>query len=342
MEISRALIEKLQAIPAKPGVYQMKDGEGNIIYIGKSKSLKSRVRSYFNTEHKWNKIKRMVYHIDDIDYIITDTHLEAQLLECTLIKELKPLYNSQFKNDRRYKYIKIVDTPGDKPIIITDERDDNNCFGPYRSKHILSEVINFFLCIYPISKKGSSYDFVYHILPKPIEQNSFKNNRDCLIEVFTTEEGLFEFLGELENRMKLSASEFKFELALTYKNIINYLTYLHRVDIKKPGHEKSERILLGEKLIEGYKIFYIVDDSIILKRKYQKLSKRALEAFVKEARRIESTITSRNSEKSRIDFKQIINAEIQDQLYKAVIPLNQDVNIGEFINELREKESPLS
>ena len=109
--IPQHLKEKIKTIPAKPGIYQMKDLNGNIIYIGKSKVLHSGVKSYFYNEHRHNKIKRMVLHIQDVDVIITDTHLEAQMLECALIKKFKPIYNKQFKNDKNYPcspFIKIA------------------------------------------------------------------------------------------------------------------------------------------------------------------------------------------------------------------------------------------
>ena len=99
--------EKLKQIPKLPGIYKMLDSRGNIIYIGKSKCLQNRVKSYFVASPKWEKVNRMVTMIKDIEYVVTDTHLEARLLECTLIKEHKPRFNAQMKNDQRYFFIKV-------------------------------------------------------------------------------------------------------------------------------------------------------------------------------------------------------------------------------------------
>jgi len=96
------LKNKRDQIPAQPGVYKMLDASGRIIYVGKSKCLKKRVNSYFTKAFKHSKIEKMVFLIADIEYVVTDTHLEARLLECQLIKEIKPYFNAQMKNDRHF------------------------------------------------------------------------------------------------------------------------------------------------------------------------------------------------------------------------------------------------
>ena len=147
----------------------MKDRGGNIIYVGKSKNLKSRVKSYFYGDHNQQKIKQMVSRVHDIDIIPTDTHLEARVLECELIKRLKPLYNRQFKNDRGYVYLRIGDDSRSKPIAIVDEKTDDNCIGPYRSREQASkgggDALQFVSCnqmrfpvLLPIQRTASSYE----------------------------------------------------------------------------------------------------------------------------------------------------------------------------------------
>ena len=101
---------KLEAkkLPLLPGVYLMKDGEGYVIYVGKSKHLRNRVSSYFGSlKHVKPKVKRMVAAIDHFEWQLTDTELEALLLECKLIKQYKPLYNRLLKNDKKYRYIQV-------------------------------------------------------------------------------------------------------------------------------------------------------------------------------------------------------------------------------------------
>ena len=88
MNLSIELKQKLDSIPQLPGIYKMLDSQGNIIYVGKSKCLRKRIKTYFTGNHERSKIEKLVSLISDIDYIVTDTHLEAKLLECKLIKKL--------------------------------------------------------------------------------------------------------------------------------------------------------------------------------------------------------------------------------------------------------------
>ncbi|GAB6087498.1 GIY-YIG nuclease family protein [Alkaliphilus crotonatoxidans] len=340
MEISQTLKEQLSSIPPAPGVYFMKDRQGNIIYIGKSKSLKSRVRSYFYTEHQWNKIKRMVFHIYEIEYIVTDTHLEAQLLECSLIKELKPPYNSQFKNDRGYQYLKIERNPGNHPLAIVTEREDDHCIGPFRSKHILGDVADFFRNIYPITRGPQGYDFTYHFLPQMMDTAGFEKNRSCLLEIFSAEQAMEIFLKVIEAKMKKAAVKLHYEQALYYKNMMDYLKYLKSNPLTgvNSGQEPGE-LILGERLKEGYKVFYIANDGIVLKRRYARLSKRAVAAFIREAQNLAPLQQGIDNEKARIDFKQIIEKEIKDLNNKTILKIDKFNDIETFITNLREKSA---
>lgn len=101
--------EKLKTLPMSPGVYLMKDKDGKIIYVGKSKVLKSRVSSYFiNSKSHTVKTVKMVNQVNDFDYILTDSEVEALILECNLIKKYMPKYNILLKDDKQYPYIKIT------------------------------------------------------------------------------------------------------------------------------------------------------------------------------------------------------------------------------------------
>ena len=101
--------EELKKLPAKPGVYIMHDRFDNIIYVGKAISLKNRVRQYFQSSRNHSpKIVQMVSHIEYFEYIITDSELEALVLECNLIKEHRPKYNTMLKDDKSYPFIKIT------------------------------------------------------------------------------------------------------------------------------------------------------------------------------------------------------------------------------------------
>ena len=111
-ERSPHLRERLDSLPTKPGVYLMKDGEGRIIYVGKASNLRSRVRSYFyaSAEHT-PRTQRLADDIHDLEFIITDSEVEALILENTLIKRHQPRYNVRLKDDKRYPYVKILSKP---------------------------------------------------------------------------------------------------------------------------------------------------------------------------------------------------------------------------------------
>src|SRR5512136_477505 len=109
MEKSEHLEAILKTLPAKPGVYIMKDATGKVIYVGKAINLRNRVRSYFQSpDGQMTRTRRMVSLIEDLEYIITASELEALILECTLIKKHRPFFNIRLRDDKNYLYIKIT------------------------------------------------------------------------------------------------------------------------------------------------------------------------------------------------------------------------------------------
>ncbi len=332
LSIPKHLTDKVKSIPEKPGIYQMKDSDGNIIYIGKSKCLNKRVRSYFYNNHQWNKIKRMVFNIYDIDFIVTDTHLEAQILECALIKKIKPTYNSQFKNDKKYAYLKIEDYNKFRSLSVTQERETKYCFGPYRSKNNLLDLVDYFKNIYPIKKHENSYEFTYHPLPLTMEKNIFEENRECLIELFSEKECMIKFLLQIESKMKEASLLLQFEKASFYKDTLTILKYLS--SINKSDSLKGRKILVGEKIDSGYKLFYISDENLVLKRKYPTITIQDIEEFLDQGRTVEEHITPYKNEKSNLDFKHIISTEIMSKSSKSVGFVGENFNPELFLNQL--------
>jgi len=142
----------LRNLPEDPGVYIMKDITGKVIYVGKAKILKNRVRQYFqNTEKHAPKVAAMVSKIDTFEYILTDSELEALVLECNLIKKYRPYYNILLKDDKNYPYIKI--TKEDYPrlkLVRKMEKDGAKYFGPYNSAQAVREVIDFTCALFKI------------------------------------------------------------------------------------------------------------------------------------------------------------------------------------------------
>ena len=145
--------EELKKLPAKPGVYLMHDEKDAIIYVGKAISLKNRVRQYFQTSrNKGPKIEQMVSRIRRFEYIVTDSELEALVLECNLIKEYRPKYNTMLTDDKTYPFIKVT-VAEDYPRILFSrsmKKDKNRYFGPYTSAGAVKDTIELLQKIYRI------------------------------------------------------------------------------------------------------------------------------------------------------------------------------------------------
>ena len=156
MDIKNDIVEK---IPFDPGVYLMKDESGKVIYVGKAKSLRKRVRQYFNKTNKSLRIESMVSKIRNIEYIVVSNELEALALECNYIKEFKPKYNVMLKDDKSYPYIKITVHEEYPSIYITRNRieDGSKYFGPYTDVGALREIFETLREIFPI--KRCKYNF---------------------------------------------------------------------------------------------------------------------------------------------------------------------------------------
>ena len=143
--------EELKKLPARPGVYLMHDAKDEIIYVGKAISLKNRVRQYFqSSRNKGVKIEQMVTHIARFEYIVTDSELEALVLECNLIKEHRPKYNNMLKDDKSYPCIQMT-VEEDFPRILFARRmkkDKSRYFGPYTSAGAVKDAIELIRRIY--------------------------------------------------------------------------------------------------------------------------------------------------------------------------------------------------
>ena len=144
LDREKRLRKKAMSLPLRPGVYLMKDKSGTIIYVGKAKALKNRVSSYFgsHTNHT-TKVIRMVEHVQDFDYIVTDSEFEALVLECSLIKQHSPKYNILLKDDKGYHYVKI--TKGSWPRIDAAMQlvdDGSEYIGPYTGSFAVRQTVD--------------------------------------------------------------------------------------------------------------------------------------------------------------------------------------------------------
>ena len=163
--------EELKKLPAKPGVYIMHDSHDDIIYVGKAISLKNRVRQYFQSSRNLSpKIVQMVSRIARFEYIITDSELEALVLECNLIKEHRPKYNTMLKDDKTYPYIKVTVNEPFPRILLSRKmkKDKARYFGPFTSSLAVKDTIELLQKIYKIRT-------CHRALPKDIGKD-----RPCL------------------------------------------------------------------------------------------------------------------------------------------------------------------
>lgn len=312
--------EKLKSIPELPGIYKFYNADGIIIYIGKSKCLKKRVRSYFAKTPKWEKVKKLVCFIHDIEYIVTDTHLEARLLECELIKTVKPHFNSQMKNDQRYVYLKVADyspLPNrNNSLRVVSER-EAEAFGPFRSRYTLIDIIESFRSLYPIIKNGEDYTFEYHLLPISLNNASFTDNRNSLMDMFTDVNNLDKFTLKLEDKMKEAAALYKYETASIYRDILSGFQYI-KYGINAYQKLITQDILLKIPYPEGFILFYVSGGLIRLKEKYPALTKKDTNKFIRKGQT--SVLSGRTeygsvpgidlTDKMRIDFRDVLYSEI--------------------------------
>ncbi len=152
MTLSPHLTARLAGLPDKPGVYLMRDANGRVIYVGKAVVLRNRVRSYFHeSANHTGKTERLVADIADLEWIVTESELEALILECELIKRYRPRYNVRLKDDKRYPYIKITlqeDYP--RIYLVRHIADDGaRYFGPYTSARAVHQTMDLLRRLFP-------------------------------------------------------------------------------------------------------------------------------------------------------------------------------------------------
>ncbi|WP_343248469.1 excinuclease ABC subunit UvrC [Diplocloster hominis] len=229
--------EELKKLPGKPGVYIMHDDRDEIIYVGKAVSLKNRVRQYFqSSRNKGVKIEQMVTHIARFEYIVTDSELEALVLECNLIKEHRPKYNTMLKDDKTYPFIKVT-VHEDYPRILFSRRmkkDKNKYFGPYSSAGAVKDTIELIRKIYKIRTCSRSLPrdigkerpcLYYHIkqcdapCQEYISKEDYRANIDEAIEFLNG--NYTPVLKMLEERMMAASEAMEFEQAIEYRELLN-------------------------------------------------------------------------------------------------------------------------
>ncbi|GJM57341.1 excinuclease ABC subunit UvrC [uncultured Dubosiella sp.] len=274
MAVSKHLQDKLSLLPDQPGCYIMKDEKGKILYVGKAKVLKNRVRSYFTGVHN-NKTTRLVSHIRDFEYIVTGSEKEALLLEINLIKKHRPPFNIMFMDDKMYPYIEVS---GEKDFQVRISRKPNNkksrYFGPYPSSSSAYEMVKLVNQIFPIRKcrhLGRQECLYYHMhqcLAPCVRETDPKVQAAIKSDVVRFLKGDMEdVLKSLRAKMQAAAEELQFERAKELRDQILHIEHIKEkqsIDFS----DRTSRDVFGYYEDKGYISFYgfFIRDGKLLER----------------------------------------------------------------------------
>lgn len=272
--------EELKKLPDCPGVYIMHDDTDTIIYIGKAVSLRKRVRQYFQPSHDEGiKKKQMVENIDHFEYMITDSELEALVLECNLIKEHTPKYNTMLRDDKTYPYIKV--TGEDYPRVMMArqmKKDKSKYFGPYTSMGAVKDTIELLNKVYGIRTCN-------RVLPRDIGKN-----RPCLnyhihqcdapCQGYVSKEeytekirGVMEFLGGsyqpvmnyLQGKMEEASENLEFEKAIEYRELLNSVSQIAQKQkiTNTDGEDKDVIAMAADDTDAVVQVFFVRNGKLI-------------------------------------------------------------------------------
>lgn len=254
--------EELKKLPGKPGVYIMHGEKDEIIYVGKAVSLKNRVRQYFqSSRNKGAKIEQMVTHITRFEYIVTDSELEALVLECNLIKEHRPKYNTMLKDDKTYPFIKVtVNEPYPRVLFSrTMKKDKAKYFGPYTSSTAVKDVIELVRKIYMVRSCnrnlprdcGKDRPCLYYHMKQctapcqgNVSEEAYKQNIGQVLHFLNG--NYKETIDQLTEKMMAASEEMRFEDAAGYRDLINSIRRIgERQKITTYGEEDRDIITVA-------------------------------------------------------------------------------------------------
>lgn len=298
--------EELKKLPGKPGVYIMHDDKDAIIYVGKAVSLKNRVRQYFQaSRNKGVKIEQMVSRISRFEYIVTDSELEALVLECNLIKEHRPKYNTMLKDDKTYPFIKVT-VAEDYPRILfsrTMKKDKNKYFGPYTSAGAVKDTIELLRKIYKIRSCQRSLPrdigkdrpcLYYHIkqCKAPCQGHVSKEEyRGMVQSAMDFLSGNYEpILKLLTEKMEQASEDLDFETAIEYRELLNSVKQVAQKQkiTNSDGEDKDIIAAAIQDTDAVVQMFFVRDGRIIgrdhfyLRRAPQDDLQALMESFVKQ------------------------------------------------------------
>ena len=279
--------EELKKLPSKPGVYIMHNEKDEIIYVGKAVSLKNRVRQYFqSSRNKGAKIEQMVTHIARFEYIITDSELEALVLECNLIKEHRPKYNTMLKDDKSYPFIKVTVQEAYPRVLFARrmKKDKNKYFGPYTSAGAVKDVIDLVTKLYKVRSCsrilprdcGKDRPCLYYHMKQClapcqgyISQEEYGKNIRKVLKFLNGD--FQETLDDLKEKMETASMELRFEDAATYRDLIQSIQKIGEKQ-KITGYGQEDRDIIAVAMDESLdlreqdavvQVFFVRDGKLI-------------------------------------------------------------------------------
>ena len=269
--------EEMKKLPAKHGVYLMHDEKDEIIYVGKAISLKNRVRQYFqSSRNKGVKIEQMVTHIRRFEYIVTDSELEALVLECNLIKEYRPKYNTMLVDDKTYPFIKVtVQEPFPRIMMVRRQaKDKAKYFGPFTSSQAVKDIIDMVRKLYRLRSCGRTLPrdigkerpcLYYHIKQCDAPCQGYISSdqyRESIDEVVKFLSGHYDgILKELEEKMLEASEQMEFEKAIEYRELISSVKKISEkqkiTDAGRPGEDRDVLAVAREEGDAVVQVFFI-------------------------------------------------------------------------------------
>ena len=273
--------EELKKLPAKPGVYIMHDEKDTIIYVGKAISLKNRVRQYFQSSRNLGiKKEQMVQQIARFEYIITDSELEALVLECNLIKEHRPKYNTMLKDDKSYPFIKVTVNEEYPRVLFARQmkKDKSKYFGPYTSAGAVKDSLELIRKLYHVRTCNRNLPkdigkerpcLYYHIKQCKAPCQGYISKEEYRMQI----EGVLDFLNgdykkllrELEEKMLQASEELRFEDAVEYRDLMQSIQKIgERQKITgSQGEDKDVIAMAADEEDAVVQVFFIRDGNMI-------------------------------------------------------------------------------
>jgi excinuclease ABC subunit C len=252
-------------IPSNPGIYLMKDKSGKIIYIGKAKNLKNRIKSYCSLHSQSNlkykdknfwKTRVLINRVNDIEYILTDNEIEAFLLESNLIKRYRPIFNIELKDQQRYTYLKITDEKFPRLLVARRNRNgdfqgpNGDIFGPFvygssrfLSIGILRKIFKIRICNRLPTKPCLEY-FIHNCdapCIKKINEEEYLKNIKKLKEILNEKNGLENFISNLKTEMDVESKKQNYERAKEIRDTVKTIESLlihQKMDLKNSNNEE--------------------------------------------------------------------------------------------------------